>query len=147
MIMYCQYCKTGYQGGCLSGIDICPGMDCGQGLYEIDELMLPILQQAHYYGIATSSCCSGHLYESTFSPYIAFECSIGDHTPTLNDLVIASSPWRFRDDGTILRFGFGLHVDIVKYTCSMSERLGLQKDFFETLSGVVLDGIVNHRRQ
>ena len=62
----------------LQGIDRCPMPGCYGQLFEVDELMAPIIKKFLDLGFETKYCCSGHVHESFNSPYIGFRSSIFD---------------------------------------------------------------------
>lgn len=51
----------------------CPRADCNNfGLFEIDDLILPIIRILNIKGYVTQYCCSGHGYDNSRNTYISF---------------------------------------------------------------------------
>lgn len=59
----------------------CPKADCRGRMFQVDELILPVIIELNKKGYITSYCCSGHVYEECPSGYISFddsECAFTD---------------------------------------------------------------------
>ena len=53
--------------------------DCGGWeLIEIDDMLVDVIRKFWMLGISTAFCCSGHLYESCFSPHVMFDATRDD---------------------------------------------------------------------
>ena len=64
MVKICRDCLNMFEGHI--SIDNCPMRECGGWeLIEIDDMLADV-------DFSTAFHCSGHLYESCFSPYIMF---------------------------------------------------------------------------
>ena len=50
----------------------CPKRWCQSELVEIDDLFIDITRKFWSMGLITMCCCSGHLYDEYFLPYITF---------------------------------------------------------------------------
>lgn len=76
---YCNDCGEIYDSSLLrtdlySAYDMpCPKAGCNGSMYEVDELMLPIIKILNEKGYTTKFCCSGHYYHSPSSGYLWFE--------------------------------------------------------------------------
>lgn len=59
----------------------CPKEDCSGQIFEIDDLMVPIIKKLWNLGYRTEYCCSGHAYRPLSHTYIGF--SKGQQLPFL----------------------------------------------------------------
>ncbi len=72
MVKICRNCLNMFEGHI--SIDDCPMRECGGWeLIEIDDMLADVIIRFWSMGISTAFCCSGHLYESCFSPHIMFD--------------------------------------------------------------------------
>lgn len=72
MVKICRSCLNMFEGHI--SIDNCPMRECGGWeLIEIDDMLADVIIRFWSMGISTAFCCSGHLYESCFSPHIMFD--------------------------------------------------------------------------
>jgi len=53
--------------------NFCPKSCCDGDVIEIDELFIPVIIELNKKGYDTSSCCSGHTYDSYINSYIMFD--------------------------------------------------------------------------
>lgn len=71
MVKICRSCLNMFKGHI--SIDNCPIKECvDRKLIEIDDMLADVIIKFWSKGISTAFCCSGHLYESSFSPYLTF---------------------------------------------------------------------------
>ena len=81
----------------LQGIDRCPMPGCYGQLFEVDELMAPIIKKFLDLGFETKYCCSGHVHEPFSSPYISFNSSIfgREYALAMYDILVKylRKPW------------------------------------------------------
>jgi hypothetical protein len=146
-------------GNCLEIYDdfepnvYCPKRSCQTdgALVEIDDLLIDVVRKFWSIGISTVYCCSGHLYERYFSPYITFYAHQFDEE-NLKEI----SEWnltelkevykvfhRFQKRGIMVGeivrikrgYGFTVRADIdqVEYQLSPQERLKVQSNFLNFL--------------
>lgn len=52
---------------------LCPKVECGKSVVEIDDLIMPAIATFNKKGYITSFCCSGHPYDNCSLPYVQFE--------------------------------------------------------------------------
>jgi len=77
MVKICRNCLNMFEGHIST--DNCPMRECGGWeLIEIDDMLADVIIRFWSLGISTASCCSGHLYESCFSPHIRFDELLDD---------------------------------------------------------------------
>jgi len=121
--------------------EYCPLVDCGDGyLVEIDDQIVDVVRGLWACGVSTKYCCSGHLYESCFSPYLMFDGFYSDidgmDLAGFRKLLIAVNG----EDGRVLVEEIEERADgeifIVKSVCELSEKdskkkLKCQVDFVE----------------
>jgi len=72
MVKICRSCLNIFEGHI--SIDNCPMRECGGWeLIEIDDMLAAVIIRFWSMGISTAFCCSGHLYEFSFSPHVMFD--------------------------------------------------------------------------
>jgi len=68
MAYLCLECYETYQ----MHLPYCPKTSCHGEIIEVDDLMLPVIMLLNQRGYYTEFCCSGHVYEGSCYPYVAF---------------------------------------------------------------------------
>ena len=83
MYYFCTKCKQIYWnnfdeinsfslGGRYKG-RLCPKVNCHGTVVEIDELIMPSIEEFNKAGYKTNYSCSGHPYENIPTPYVSFD--------------------------------------------------------------------------
>ena len=64
----------------------CPNQACSGRCVEIDDLLIHVIIHLWKNRWLTNFCCSGHLYESSFHPYVSFRVPIKHFLDSTNIL-------------------------------------------------------------
>lgn len=98
----------------------CLNKSCECELIQIDEPLADVIVKMWKKGIKTKFCCSGHLYEKRFSPYIVFDSSM--------DLS------KFKNEKTCIDFNISENKIYINYKGSdVQERRKYQNLFIDLL--------------
>jgi hypothetical protein len=139
MVKTCRSCLNMFEGHI--SIDNCPMRECGGWeLIEIDDMLAAVIIRFWTMGISTAFCCSGHLYETCFSPHVMFDeprCDEGREALThlRNILLELNEADNLVDIGEIepLRDMYTFTVSAKKCHDDPILRLEVQSDFLSFL--------------
>jgi hypothetical protein len=151
MLKLCDNCLEIYDG--FETNVYCPKRSCETdgALVEIDDLLIDVIRKFWSIDISTAYCCSGHLYEKYFSPYIifyAYQCDVENLKEVSEWKLIELKEvykvfHRFQEEGIMVGeivrikrgYGFTVRADIdpINEQLSPQERLKIQYNFLNFL--------------
>lgn len=122
----------------------CPKTSCNGYVAEVDDLMLPIIMLLNKKGYCTEYCCSGHTYDGSCYPYIAFSTFLNEllNKKEFNELFKdLPKPWYIDDDTYDMRvlrckIENGNIIELQKSICDANLKL---LDFVNTLPTLYCD--------
>lgn len=140
MAYLCLECYETYQ----MHLPYCPKTSCHGEIIEIDDLMLPTIMLLNQKGYYTAFCCSGHAYEGSCYPYVAFSSFFNDmlSDKEFNELFKElPDSWQIENgtqDMRILRCKIKCDniIELQKSICDANLKL---LDFVNTLPSLVCD--------
>lgn len=107
MLIMCKRCLEVFHFKSLISSErkYCPRVGCNGQIFEVDELMAPIIINLNQKRYRTSFCCSGHWYDSRVDTYIAFEHHI--ELPVVPKGFDVEYPNSDTTNGTVIRSSWG----------------------------------------